>query len=206
VRLDLAGYPVIVTDTAGIREAQGRIEAEGIRRALAHARDADVVVWLLDASAEVFSPPPQELESGGELILVANKIDLGGEKAVPAGALPLSAKTGAGIDALTRRLGDIAARRVGAGESPAITRARYREHLGTCLTALGGFMTGVHDGVPGVHGAMSAVHGAMPAVHDHLELRAEELRTAIAALGRITGRVDVEEVLGEIFGRFCIGK
>ncbi len=186
VRLDLDGYPVIVSDTAGIREPQGSIEREGIRRALAHAREADLIVWLSDASAPEVAPPPPELAGRGDesFLLLANKIDIPGAQAPPE-ALAVSAKTGQGIDALTRRIGDIAEARIGSSEQPAITHARYREHLNACIAALQAYMSGV------------------PA---DIELRAEDLRQAAHALGRITGRVDVEDVLGEIFGRFCIGK
>jgi tRNA modification GTPase len=186
VRLDLSGYPVIVSDTAGIREPQGAIEREGIRRTFAHARDADLVIWLSDAGVpETASPPPDLKESGEKILLaVANKVDLPRARAA-SGAIPVSAKTGAGIDALTRRLGDIARERIGVGEAPALTRERYRANLQACLAALKAFLSGVAG---------------------ELELRAEDLRQAAAALGRITGRVDVEDVLGEIFGRFCIGK
>lgn len=186
VRLDLNGYPVIVSDTAGIREPQGAIEREGIRRTLAHARDADLVVWLSDASARDAVPPPPELAARGDrfLLAVANKIDVPGALPPP-DALAVSAKTGAGIDALTRRLGDIVRDRVGTTEAPAITRHRYRHHLQACMSALQSFMSGPPS---------------------DMELRAEDLRQAANALGRITGQVDVEDVLGEIFGRFCIGK
>ncbi len=186
VRLDLGGYPVIVSDTAGIREPRGSIEREGIRRTLAHAREADLILWLSDASALEEAAPPAELAARGDklLLAVANKIDLPGAR--PASdAIPVSAKTGAGIDALTRRLGDIARDRIGVSASPAITHVRYRQHLHACLAALNAFLAGVASDI---------------------ELRAEELRQAAHALGRITGRVDVEDVLGEIFGRFCIGK
>jgi tRNA modification GTPase len=178
VRLDLDGLPVVVCDTAGIREAQGTIEKEGIRRTLAHARDADLVVWLTDATAPRAAPPP---ELGENVLSVTNKIDL----AAAGDKLGISARTGAGLDALTRQLAEMARERIGVSESPAITRTRYRTHLKACMSALEAFMSGP----PG-----------------DIELRAEDLRQAVHALGRITGRVDVEDVLGEIFGRFCIGK
>ena len=181
VRLDLDGLPVIVSDTAGIREAEGAVEREGIRRTLAHARAADLVIWLMDAGAGAV-PPPADL-AADQVLLVANKIDLGG--AAPDGALAVSAKTGAGIEDLSRRLGEIARGRLATTESPAITRGRYREQLQACMSALQSFMSGGQADI---------------------ELAAEELRRAAHALGRITGRVGVEDLLGEIFTRFCIGK
>lgn len=185
VRLDLHGLPVIVTDTAGIREAEGKVEKEGIRRALAHAREADLVLWLGDAATEPALPPPDVLERGDKLFMaVATKIDIPGAVAPP-GALAISAKSGAGLPELINLIAASAQERIGVSSAPAITRERYRQHLLTCLHALQRFM----DSPCTEH-----------------ELRAEDLRQAIQALGRITGRVDVEEVLGEIFGRFCIGK
>jgi tRNA modification GTPase len=185
VHLDLEGLPVIVSDTAGIREASGAIEREGIRRSLAHAREADLILWLTDASSQASPPPPEIAARANKVLIVANKIDLKGSSALPAGAVPISAKTGAGIDTLSRRLADAARERIGASTSPAITHERYRTHLQEALSALNDFLAGEPSAV---------------------ELRAEDLRRAVNALGRITGRVDVEEVLGEIFGRFCIGK
>jgi len=185
VRLDLEGLPVVVSDTAGIREAQGAVEREGVRRTLAHARAADLVVWLTDASAPETAAPPELNDRGGAVLVVANKIDLCDPKSLSQGMLAISAKTGTGVGDLTTRLAEIARDRIGASQSPAITRARYREHLNVCMSALQAFTSGGQADI---------------------ELRAEDLRQAAHALGRITGRVDVEDVLGEIFGRFCIGK
>ncbi len=193
VRLDLEGLPVVVSDTAGIREAQGSVELEGIRRTLAHARAADLVVWICDATMPATEPPP---ELRDRVLLVANKIDLAPDWASAEGRtgdrLGISARTGTGIEALTINLAEAARERIGVAESPAITRARYRTHLGACMAACEAFMASCREGIA-------------PCADD-IELRAEDLRQAIHALGRITGRVDVEEVLGEIFGRFCIGK
>jgi tRNA modification GTPase len=184
---------VILSDTAGIREAEGKVEREGIRRALAHARDADLVLWLTDATDPLPEPPPPDLAAApGEVLRVVNKVDLA-PAALPAagateaedGPLRLSVLTGEGLPVLAETVARRAAERIGASEAPVITQARHREHLEVCAEALAAFLAGP------------------PA---DLELRAEDLRRATTALGRITGRVDVEHVLGEIFGRFCIGK
>ena len=181
VRLDLGGYPVTLVDTAGLREAAGAIEQEGIRRAQERAAGADIVLWLADATvAGTPQAPPGA-------IFVATKIDLVDateRSASVAGAdLRVSAKTGEGIDALlallTARLADTSSPL----ESPVITRARHRAALEACLSAV-----------------RAAVAGGP------LELRAEELRHAADALGRITGRIDVEDLLDVIFRDFCIGK
>jgi tRNA modification GTPase len=179
VRLDLQGYPVVVSDTAGIRDPGGSIEREGIRRALEHARGADLVIWLSDASIGEAAPPP---DLGDNVLPVTSKIDLvdgTGDK------LGVSAKTGAGMSELTERLAAIVRERLGVTDSPVITRARHREQLHSCMQALDNFKS---------------------AAKTDIELQAEDLRQAAGALGRITGRVDVEEILGQIFGRFCIGK
>ena len=189
VTMDLGGVPVILSDTAGIREAEGKVEREGIRRALARARDADLVLWLMDATDPQPDPPPDLAAGAGEMLRVLNKMDLReGNSAHPMlrqGWLGLSVKTGEGLQALARAIEGKAAAGVGASEAPAITQARHRQQIEACLEALEAYLCGA------------------PA---DLELRAEDLRRAATALGRITGRVDVEDVLSEIFSRFCIGK
>jgi len=185
VRLDLEGLPVIVTDTAGIRTASGEVEKEGIRRALAHAREADLVLWLNDATAPAADPPPEAFARGDKfLIRLATKIDIPGA-APPAGQLAISAKTGAGLPQIITAITSAAHECIGTSTAPAITRERYRQQLMQC---------------------MSALHACMQGNMLEQELRAEDLRQAASTLGRITGRIDVEDVLGEIFGRFCIGK
>jgi tRNA modification GTPase len=190
VMLDLGGVPVVLSDTAGIREAEGKVEREGIRRAVAHARAADLVLWLVDATAADPPPPGGDLAgSGAEVLRVLNKVDLleAGRpgSGLEEGTLRVSALTGAGLPALTEAIAHRAAARIGASEAPVITQARHRQLLENCASALAAYAEG--DAA-------------------HVELRAEDLRRASTALGRITGRVDVEDVLGEIFGRFCIGK
>lgn len=185
VRLDLEGLPVIVTDTAGIRTASGEVEKEGIRRALAHARDADLILWLSDATAPIATPPPEDITRGDKILIpIATKIDIPGA-ALSADQVAISAKTGAGLPQLIAAITAAARDRIGTSAAPAITRERYRQQLTQC---------------------MSAVHAFMQGNMTEQELRAEDLRQAASALGRITGRIDVEDVLGEIFGRFCIGK
>jgi tRNA modification GTPase len=190
VRLDLDGLPIVVSDTAGIREAAGKIEQEGIRRTLGRARDADLVLWMVDAT-NLDAPAPAQLEVRAERILVVvNKFDLLDSKIMqplPDGALAVSALTGFGLDRLTLRLAGFARARIGteAEETPVLTQARHRQQLERCRAALASFL-----GSP----------------MEEFELRAEDLRRAALALGRITGAVHPEEVLSEIFGRFCIGK
>jgi tRNA modification GTPase len=191
VTMDLGGVPVVLSDTAGIREAVGNVEREGIRRALSHARAAHLVLWLTDATASPAEPPPDDLVAeAGEVLQIVSKVDLLKTRAAPGadpegGPLRISALTGAGLPELADAVARRAAERVGGSERPVITQARHRQQLAMCIEALEAYLAGA------------------PA---ELELRAEDLRRAATALGRVTGRVDVEDVLGEIFGRFCIGK
>jgi tRNA modification GTPase len=189
VTLDLGGAPVIVSDTAGIREAEGKVEREGIRRAVARARDADLVLWLMDATDPQPEPPSNLASHSLAMLWVLNKIDLAeapsSRATLPAGWLRLSLRTGEGLPELTDAIQAKAQASVGTSEAPALTQARHRQHLEACAEALETYLAGTST---------------------EPELRAEDLRRATTALGRITGRVDVEDVLGEIFSRFCIGK
>jgi tRNA modification GTPase len=197
VHLDLGGYPVTVLDTAGIRGSDDPVEQEGVRRASARAAAADLVLWAIDASA-----------SGGAVIerpanlaktrawLVENKIDL--VKADPrTGAsnypdneyeftLSVSAETGAGIELLVAALARFARQFFGSTESVLVTRGRHRFALTETVAALDRALTVQRSG--------------------REELIAEELRLAATTLGRLTGRVDVEDILDVIFRDFCIGK
>ncbi len=177
VPLELDGLPVTLLDTAGLRETDDPVEAEGVRRARARAAAADLRLHLVEAGA---GPWP---EPGPDTLLVVNKIDLMRPVDLPAGAVAVSCATGEGLDTLVARIAERARALVGTGTESVITRARHREALAETVAAL------------------ERARGAgEPA------LLAEDLRLAARALGRITGRVDVEEVLDRIFARFCIGK
>jgi tRNA modification GTPase len=189
VRLDLGGYPVILSDTAGIRQTELRVEQEGIRRTFETARAADLILWLVDPSAPEIQLPDDLLPLADRVLLVRNKADLiksGAPPALPDDSVLLSARTGQGLDDLTARLAAIAKERLDdRGQPAALTNARQR--------AL----------VADAHHHLCVFLQENP--HE-TELRAEDLRRAAHALGRLTGRIDVEEILGQIFGRFCIGK
>lgn len=188
VRLDLKGLPVIVSDTAGFREAAGQIEREGMRRSLAAAQEADLVIWLTDASHPETAMPPELVAMADRTLLVLNKVDLLGDgtaTALPDDMVALSVKTGDGVPELIKRFQVIASERIGHPGETVITQARHRRLVEQAR-----------------HGLEAFLHGDA----DDVELRAEDLRRAADALGRVTGRVDVEDVLDQIFGRFCIGK
>ena len=183
VHLDLGGLPVIVTDTAGIREAQGAVEEEGIKRALARVDAADLVLWLIDASVPSSPRQSPQIPAKNQSIPVLNKIDLlaPGNKRE---GIEISAKTGQGIAELVELLSARAGEGLAPGEPAVVTRARHRSELEAAREAL--------ERYRGERGGP--------------ELKAEELRIAARHLGRLTGRIDVEEVLGAIFSEFCIGK
>jgi tRNA modification GTPase len=182
VAVDLAGYPVVLADTAGLRDSCDAIEQEGLRRARARAQSAQLRLFVFDAVR------PEDAQGatawpGPDTLTVANKIDLLEDTAVvPAGAFGVSAVSGAGMPEL---LGVLAARIAADydGVAPLLTRARHREALETAAMALRRSL------------GQSLV-----------ELRAEDLRLAWRSLGRITGRVDVEDLLDVIFADFCLGK
>jgi len=193
--IDIGGIPVNVIDTAGLRRATDEVEQLGIARTLTEIERADVVLHIVDASAgehdtSVLQQVVQRAGRGVALITVHNKIDL--VRAAPSSdehAVYLSAKTGAGVDLLRECLRRIAGwESESAGEPQFLARERHllalrnaREHL-----------------------ARAAAHAARS--DDELDLLAEELRLAGDSIGEITGRVSPDELLGLIFGRFCIGK
>jgi len=173
---------VVLADTAGLRESADVIEQEGLRRALARAEAAELRLFVFDASR------PQDASGaaawpGSDTILVANKIDLvAGRATLPGGVFAVSALTGDGIGALAANL----ARRIAAdydATTTLLTRVRHREALEQA-----------HD----------ALRRSLEA--PLAELRAEDLRLAWRSLGRITGQVDVEDLLDVIFADFCLGK
>lgn len=186
VRLDLAGVPVTVVDTAGLREATDAIEAEGVRRARDRAERADLVLWLEEAGAADGRDVPEGMPGPiAEQWRIGTKADLG--VSTPArGDLRISVVSGEGLDVLLARLEAWVAARVGSGADTLITRVRHRTELRRALEA--------------VDRAAAADYARDP------ELVAEDLRTAATAIGRIVGRVNVEDVLDAIFAGFCIGK
>jgi tRNA modification GTPase len=195
LHLDLGGVPVTVADTAGIREAEGRVEQAGIDRALARVEAADIVLWVVDATDPAWDPPPDVLPGRSAQISAIpgvtthisalNKIDLAPGAGAGRDVLEVSAKTGQGIDRLIATLADAAALATESGAgAPLPTRTRHRVELEVAEAALDRY------GDPKLSP----------------EFKAEELRIAAHHLGRLTGRIDVEEVLGAIFAAFCIGK
>ena len=186
VQMDLGGYPVMLADTAGLREVSGEVEQEGVRRARRRAETADLKIAVFDANDAPGMAKAAEIVDQST-IAVLNKIDLGQPaRTVDLPALQIhsiSVITGEGVEGFLDGLQTAVEGRVGLTAQPALTRARHREALTDCLEAL-----------------KRAGDVRMP------ELAAEDLRLAVRALGRITGRVDVEDLLDVIFRDFCIGK
>jgi tRNA modification GTPase len=185
VALDLAGVPVVLVDTAGVRVTTDPVEAEGVRRALARADAADLVLWLSEAGRAVTSPPSG---TRGRTVVVRTKSDVIDSDAQQAirekGECAISATTGDGMEGLIRLLTE-EAEKFG-GEPALVTHARQRHALSAALAHLDAAKTAAAPGSE--------------------ELVAEELRLATRELGRVTGRVDVEDVLDRVFRNFCIGK
>jgi tRNA modification GTPase len=212
VGLDLGGIAAVVADTAGLRESDNEIEREGIRRAKAWAGEADIVISVLDATAEAWSDlaadgqPSDKIANlihvgprksdGPTGVLVINKVDSAPgvrlkwqstirQSGSDSHLVPMfiSARTGEGIDELIRILKAKSVDFMGSFEVAPITRARHRA---------------------GVECAADSLVRAL--VQEEVELAGEDLRQALRALGEITGRVGVEEILDVIFREFCIGK
>jgi tRNA modification GTPase len=187
VQLDLDGYPVTVIDTAGIRETDDPVEQEGVRRARARAAEADLVLWLADALNEEMTR-----QGTAPVWLVRNKIDLeaAGQPVVleqgPATArFRISARRGEGIPELVSALIGFAQDYFGSSEGGLISRARQRRLLEETAASL---------------------RRSLDVIGKGEELAAEELRSAAHSLGRLLGRVDVEDILDVIFREFCVGK
>ncbi len=181
VDLDIDGYLIKLYDTAGLRQADDRVEMEGVRRARIALRDADLVLLLVDMANPLI---PDDLDQTSPHVTVGTKRDLI-DIASDRYDLEISTATGVGLPELRRLIGNIVEKRF-AGLSMAIpSRQRHKDSLTKCLAAL---------------------EAALSQTDVNLELRTEQLRIAAEYLGRITGRVDVEHLLGVIFSEFCIGK
>ena len=197
VHLDLDGYPVTLLDTAGIRDSDEPVEQEGVRRARERAAAADLVLWVIDGSAGGLAVDEHPKNLANAVIwLVRNKIDQADTSSCAGTGkhnnseygftVSISALMGVGMEALTAALSAFAKTYFASTESAVITRARHRHALVETVAALDRALARDHS--------------------NDEELIAEELRAAATTLGRLTGRVDVEDILDVIFRDFCIGK
>jgi tRNA modification GTPase len=176
VRMEISGLPVTFLDTAGLRETEDRLEQAGIDRALQRAQEADLRLFLADGQ------PVPGLKPSGEDLVVTSKADT---KSVTDG-LAVSGVTGAGVPELMARIGDILQARV--GSTGALVRERHRLAVTAAIAAL------------------AESRAEVVRRDSRVELAAEHLRRAVTALDALIGRVDVDDLLGEIFASFCIGK
>jgi tRNA modification GTPase len=177
VNLDLAGYAVTIVDTAGIRESGSEVESEGIRRALDRAERADLIIWLSSVDEPEEVP---EMRSNCQVMVFRSKDDVG-----VYGKNGISVVRANGTRAIIDSVTELVQKRLGGYESVSVTRERHRQLLTACADAI----------------RQATEDKTIP-----LEIRAEYLREAAMALGRITGAVDVEDLLDVIFSEFCIGK
>lgn len=178
--LDIAGVAVKISDTAGIRETADKIEAEGIHRALKKAAEADIKILMIDATKPLIS---RDLLDENTLIL-ANKIDLPEfNSALENRALKISLTQNINLEIFLKKLEEMVLKIVPQLGNPAITQERYRISLKNSLEFLENF-----------------------SLEKNIELAAEDLRMAAREIGKITGKVDIENILDVIFSRFCIGK
>ena len=190
LHLDIEGYPVTLIDTAGLRESDNIVEQEGIRRALEKSRNADLLIEVVDASV----PDARvDLTSEATRLVLFNKQDrIGSETMLEADTaladergFHVSVQTGSGMDAFYDSFVKQIAESFDGAEDVLITRKRHETYLRECV-----------DNVD-----KSLIYSDSP-----LEIRSEFLRMAGDELGKITGRIDVEDMLGVIFSQFCVGK
>ena len=185
--VDLNGYPVVFSDTAGLRDSNDEIEKIGIKLAREKIAEADYNIFLFDAentSPEIFN---EYISSSSQYMLVANKSDKLSETQKQAlqskKCILISAKYGENIAEITRQLGEYFESIYELGAAQLMTRNRYKEALSECLENLQRFN-----------------------LQKEIELSAEDIRLACRAIGKITGRVEIDEILDKIFSSFCIGK
>ena len=187
--LNLDGYPVVISDTAGIRESQDEIEKKGIKLALKRAEDADLNIIVIEPKSVNFTGFLNDLVSEKSIIVI-NKIDLGykdiNQQIEKFNPIFLSIKNETNIDELINRIKDKLKNKFVSSNETFITRERHRQSLNACVQNLKNFEDKNSQ--------------------EDFDKAAEDLRLATRHLGMIVGKVDVEEILGSIFSDFCIGK
>lgn len=185
INLDINGFPVIITDTAGIRKTEDVVEKIGVNLALEKINEADIVLEIYDLNT-VFKSILNNVEKD-KIIYIANKEDLVSnnikENALKQGHIAISAKNNTGINLVIEKITNILKEKITPSSGTLITRARYRESLLKCLLSLENF-----------------------SFDKEIELSAEDIRLACREIGKITGEVAVSEILDNIFTSFCIGK
>ena len=188
--LNLNGYPVILSDTAGIRDSKNEIEKKGIKLSLKTAEKADLKIVVIEPKNAYFTGVLKGLISAENTILVINKSDLGVDNIlnnfVKYNPIYISIKKEENLNKLIIAIKDKLKNKFTISDDILITRERHRKNLEECVNCLKNFQTKNSE--------------------EDFDKAAEDLRLAIRHLGKIVGKVDVEEVLGSIFKDFCIGK
>ena len=185
--LNIGGYPVILADTAGIREAKNEVEKKGISLALGKSKEADLNIIMIDNSSKVINNKIMEVINKDSIVLL-NKSDIKENQnhKFDADTILVSVKDNKNIDIFIKKLKEKLNNKFTTNNSILITRERHRTKLNECLKEIDNFMKKDQN--------------------KDIELAAEDLRMATRHLGSIVGKVDVEEILGSIFRDFCIGK
>jgi tRNA modification GTPase len=185
--LNIDGYPVILADTAGIREAKNEVEKKGISLALGKSKDADLNIIMIDNSSKAINKKIIDLINKDSIVLL-NKSDIKENQnhKFDADTILVSVKNNKNIDILIKKLKEKLSNKFTINNNALITRERHRVELNECLKEIDKFMKKDQN--------------------KDIELAAEDLRMATRHLGSIVGKVDVEEILGSIFKDFCIGK
>lgn len=186
INLDIAGLPVRISDTAGLRESDDIIESEGIRRAVARADESDIRILVHDSTHAHIDPRSLSVLRAGDIV-VLNKSDIGtvNEIDAPFESFPLSVQTGEGLAAFNQHLQATVKTRFAPSHQPGLTRARHKD----CVTR-----------------ARDSLSAARRALGVAPELAGDDLRAALQALRELAGEVDIEAVFDRIFSRFCVGK
>ena len=185
--LNIEGYPVILADTAGIREAKNEVEKKGIYLAVRKSKEADIKIIMIDNTSKKVDQKIKDLINSESIVLL-NKSDITGNQnhQFDADTILVSVKNNINIDVLIKRLKEKLSNKFTSNRNILVTRERHRIKLNECLNEIDKFLKKDQQ--------------------KDIELAAEDLRMATRHLGSIVGKVDVEEVLGSIFKDFCIGK
>lgn len=185
--IDLDGYPIILSDTAGLRDSFDEVEQIGIKLAQEKIAEADYKIFMFDAAEDKPEIFKNYADNSGNYVLVANKADkisdAEKQKLIQQGCLLISAKGNENITAVTDKISSYFKGIISDNSSEIITRQRYKQSLEECIENLQRFN-----------------------LQKEIELSAEDIRLACRAIGKITGRVEVDEILDKIFSSFCIGK
>lgn len=185
--IDLDGYPIILSDTAGLRDSVDEVEQIGIKLAQEKIAEADYKIFMFDAAEDKPEIFKNYADNSGNYVLVANKADkisdAEKQKLIQQGCLLISAKSNENIAAVTNKISSYFKGIISDNSSEVITRQRYKQSLEECIENLQRFN-----------------------LQKEIELSAEDIRLACRAIGKITGRVEVDEILDKIFSSFCIGK